>query len=147
MKLIAKTLILGLVLAGGVAYAEGERTDPAAKARSDLMRMVGKNTGILGDMAGGKSAFDAAAAASAKAALTEAAGAINATFEVQGAEDPASEAAPAIWTGWEDFAKKSDALVAAAGAIDVASLEGIQAGMGAIGGTCKDCHTTYRVKK
>jgi cytochrome c556 len=32
-------------------------------------------------------------------------------------------------------------------AIDVASVESIGAGMGPIGGTCRDCHTTYRVQK
>ena len=35
----------------------------------------------------------------------------------------------------------------AAGAVDVASAETIGAGMGAIGGACKDCHTSYRIMK
>jgi cytochrome c556 len=146
MKLI-KAFALGAVLAAGAAYAQQEPTDPNAVARSGLMKMVGMNTGILGNMAGGKEPFDAAKAEGAKAALIEAAGKIEATFMEQGAADPASEAKPEIWANWDDFLVKAKALGAAAEAVDVASAESIGAGMGAIGGACKDCHTTYRVMK
>jgi cytochrome c556 len=143
----AKALMLGALLTASVAYAEGERTDPNAIARSELMRTVGKNTGILGDMAGGKSAYDAAAAEAAKAAIIEAAGKIEATFMEQGAADPASESKPEIWANWDDFLADAKKLGDAAGAMDVASAETIGAGMGALGGACKDCHTEFRVMK
>ena len=102
MKFV-KAAVIGAILIAGAAFAEGDRTDPNAKARSDLMRVVGKNTGILGDMAGGKAAYDAAAAEAAKAAIVEAAGMIEATFKDQGAADPASEAKPEIWANWDEF--------------------------------------------
>jgi cytochrome c556 len=146
MKFV-KVLAVGAVLAAGAAFAEGDRTDPNAIARSTLMKTVGMNTGILGNMAGGKEPYDAAKAEAAKAALMEAAVLIEATFMEQGAADPASESKPEIWTGWDDFLVKAKALGDAAGAIDVASAETIGAGMGAIGGACKDCHTTYRAMK
>lgn len=142
-----KVFALGAVLAAGAAYAEQERTDPNAIAREELMKMVGKNTGVLGDMAGGKTGFDAAAAEAAKAALVDAFGKVEATFKEQGAADPASEAKPEIWANWDDFLKKAGAAADAAGALDVASVESIGAGMGALGGACKDCHTSYRVMK
>ncbi len=142
-----KIFAVAAVLAAGIAYAQEEPTDPNAVARSELMKMVGKNTGILGDMAGGKSVYDAAAAEAAKAALIDASAKIEATFMTQGATDPASEAKPEIWTSWDDFLKKASALNTAATAMDVSSVETIGAGMGGIGGACKDCHTTYRVKK
>jgi cytochrome c556 len=144
---IVKALAVGAILAAGVAYAQEEPTDPNAIARSDLMKTVGMNTGILGNMASGKEPYDAAKAEGAKAALIEAAGKIEATFMEQGAADPVSEAKPEIWTSWDDFLVKAKALGDAAAAVDVASVETIGAGMGAIGGTCKDCHTTYRVMK
>jgi cytochrome c556 len=147
MKLTAKILALGTLLVAGAAFAEGDATDPAAKAREDVMKMLGMNTKVLGDMAGDKAPFDAAAAEAAKAGLLEAVAKAGAAFETQGGEDPTSEAKPEIWTNWDDFVKKAEALGAAAGAIDVASLDGVKAGMGAIGGACKDCHTTYRVQK
>ncbi|WP_374395447.1 cytochrome c [Tabrizicola sp.] len=143
----AKALILGAVLSAGAAYAEEERTDPNAIARGELMTTIGKNIGIIGDMAGGKTAFDAAAAEGAKAALVEATGKIEATFKDQGAADPASEAKPEIWANWDDFLKKAKAAGDAAGALDVASVDTLKAGMGALGGACKDCHTTYRIMK
>jgi cytochrome c556 len=142
-----KVFALGAVLAAGAAYAEEERTDPNAIAREELMEMVGKNTGVLGDMAGGKTAFDAAAAEAAKAALVEAFGKVEATFKEQGGPDPVDEAKPEIWANWDDFLKKASAAADAAGALDVASAESIGAGMGALGGACKDCHTTYRIMK
>jgi cytochrome c556 len=146
MKFV-KAVVIGAVLAAGAAFAEGERTDPNAIARSDLMKTIGKNTGILGDMAGGKAAYDAAAAEGAKAAIVEAAGKIEATFKDQGAADPASEAKPEIWADWEEFLEHAKQLGDAAGAMDVASAETIGAGMGALGGACKDCHTEFRVMK
>jgi cytochrome c556 len=146
MKFV-KILAVGAILAAGAAFAEGDRTDPNALARSELMKIQGMNTGILGNMASGKEPFDAAKAEAAKAALIEASSKIEATFMEPGAADPASEAKPEIWTSWEDFLVKANALTTAATAVDVSSVESIGAGMGAIGGACKDCHTTYRVMK
>jgi cytochrome c556 len=145
MKLI-KAFALGAVLVAGAAYAQ-ERTDPNAIARSELMKVVGKNTGVLGGMASGKEPYDAAAAEAAKAALVEAFGKVEATFMEQGAADPVDEAKPEIWANWDDFLSKANAAATAAGAIDVASVETIGAGMGALGGACKDCHTSYRIMK
>lgn len=142
MKFVSKALFVGLMLVGGVAVA-AEATDPTVKARQELMEIIGKNTKVLGDMAGGKAAYDAAAAESAKAAIVTAAGEIAAKFEPQ-STDPESEAKPEVWTNWEDFVTKATALSTAAGALDVGSAEAIGAGMGAVGGACKDCHSVYR---
>jgi cytochrome c556 len=143
----AKALMIGVVLTAGVAFAEGERTDPNAIARSTLMKTIGKNTGILGDMAGGKAAYDAAGAEAAKAALVEAFGQVEATFKEQGAADPADEAKPEIWANWDEFLADAKKAGDAAAAMDVASAESIGAGMGALGGACKDCHTEFRIMK
>ena len=143
MKHATKALALGLALVAGVAMA-AEATDPTVKARQELMDVIGMNTGILGKMAGGENPFDAAAAEGAKAAIAGAAAEIAAKFEPQAA-DPKSTAKEDIWANWDDFVKKGDALKAAAEAMDATTLEGVQAGMGAIGGSCKDCHSTYRI--
>jgi len=144
MKFLTKTAAVAMILLASVAYAKGDRTDPNAKARSDLMRTIGKNTGVLGDMAGGKAAFDATGAEAAKAELVTASAGIGEAFKVQGAADPASEAKPEIWTNWEEFLEDAGKMNAAATAIDATSVEGVQAGMGALGGACKDCHTEFR---
>jgi cytochrome c556 len=132
------------VLAGGVAIAKEGVTDPQVKARQELMGVVATNTKTLGEMAGGKIPFDATAAAAAKAALAAAAAEVPAKFEPQ-ATDPLTEAKAEVWTNWDDFVAKSEALLKAAEAVDTTSPETIGAGMGAIGGACKDCHSTYRM--
>ncbi len=143
MTFMTKALIAGFVLSATVVFA-GKSTDPDAMARQTLMGTVGMNTKVLGEMAGGKVAFDAAAAEAAKAALADAAGKIAATFEPQGT-DAESKAKPDIWTNWEDFLAKADGLAKAAGALDATTLEGLQAGMAGVGGTCKDCHSKYQL--
>lgn len=144
MKIVTKGLIAGLVLVAGVAFAKEGVQDPTVKARMDLMGVIGMNTKALGDMAGGKADFDAAKAAMAKDAIIAASAEIAAKFEPQ-ASDPVSEAKAEIWTSWDDFVKKAEALNAAATALDASSLDSVKAGMGGIGGACKDCHTTYRM--
>lgn len=146
MRFVAKAVIVSLALSAGFAFAKEGVQDPTVKARMDVMDTIGMNTKVLGDMAGGKAPFDAAAAEAAKMALAAAAAQIPAAFETE-ADDPVSEARPDIWMNMEGFVEKATALETAAGAMDVSSLETVQAGMGAIGGACKACHTDFRAKK
>lgn len=145
MKFSTKALAAGLALIAGVAFAEVEATDPLVIAQKDLMKSFGGAAKTLGGMASGEVAFDAAAAEAAKAVLVAGSADIPVKFEKAG-NDPASEAKPEIWTAWDDFITKANGLNAAATAMDVASLEGVKAGMGAIGGACKACHTSYRME-
>jgi cytochrome c556 len=61
--------------------------------------------------------------------------------------DPVDEAKPEIWLMFDDFTTQAGALVSAAEALDATSLAGLQAGMGAVGGSCQSCHQAYRAKK
>lgn len=142
MNFMAKAFVAGLVLVAGMAFA-ADATDPTVKARQMLMDANGAAAKALGGMAGGEVAFDAVAAEAAKAVLIANAADTPAKFEMQ-AEDPASKAKADIWTNWDDFAAKSKALGDAATALDASTLQGVQAGMGAIGGACKACHTAYK---
>jgi cytochrome c556 len=143
MKFVTKALVAGLIMTAGIAFA-GKSTDPDAKSRQDLMDIVGKNTGVLGDMAGGKVAFDAAMAEASKAAIIEAAGKIPEAFKGQGT-DAESKAKPEIWANWDEFVEYSQKLGTAATALDATSLESVQAGMTGLGGACKECHTEFRL--
>lgn len=146
MRFVTKAVIVSLAFSAGAAFAKEGVQDPTVKARTELMGTIGMNTKTLGDMAGGKTAFDASAAEAAKAALVAAAAEIPVKFEPE-AEDPLSEALPDIWMNWEGFTEKANGLAAAVGAIDVSSLEGVQAGMGDIGKACQACHSEFRAKK
>ena len=143
MKFATKVLAVSFALLAGVAYAEVEATDPLVIAQQDLMKSFGGAAKTLGGMASGEVAFDAAAAEAAKATLVAGSAEIAVKFEKAG-NDPASGALPEIWTNWDDFLVKAKGLTDAATALDVASAEGIKAGMAGVGGACKACHTTYR---
>ena len=142
MRLIAKIATIALAVVATVAVAAAA-TDPHAKARQQLMDTIGMNMKVLGDMAGGKATFDAAGAKAAQAAIVAASTEIPAKFETQ-SSDPKSKAKPELWANFADFKKDAGALNAAATALDVASVETLQAGISAVGGVCKDCHTEYR---
>lgn len=144
MKFSIKVLAIGITLVAGVAFAEVEATDADVIARQALMKTFGGAAKTLGGMAGGEVPFDAAAAEAAKAVLVAGAAAIPAKFE-KNAVDPGTEAKPEIWTNWDDFLVKAKGLGDAAAALDAASVEGVQASMGAVGGACKACHKEYRL--
>ncbi len=145
MKFPITALATALALIAGTALAETVATDPTVIARQDLMKSFGGAAKTLGEMAGGKIAFDAAAAEAAKATLVNGSAEIAAKFEPT-STDPASKASPDVWKNWDDFVVKAKGLTDAATALDVASAESIGAGMGPIGGACKACHTSYRMK-
>lgn len=146
MKLTTKAFAIGFTLVAGIAFAETEATDPTVIARQGLMKTFGGAAKALGEMANGKAAYDAAAAEAAKQVLVAGSAQIAAKFETNAA-DPATEAKPEVWTGWDDFIVKAKGLETAAAALDVSSIETIGAGMGGVGGACKACHTTYRIQK
>ena len=143
MNRVTKTLVAALALCGTVVFA-AEPTDPNVIARQTLMKTIAGATKTLGEMAGGKVAFDAAAAEAAKATLTAAAADIPAKFEPR-TTDPAEEAKPEVWTNWPDFLVKAKGLSDAATALDATTLEGVQGGMAGVGGACKACHSVYKM--
>lgn len=144
MTKLRTILIAGFALAGSIAYAEVEATDPDVIARQGLMKEMGGAAKAMGDMASGKTAFDAAAAATAKATIVDHAGQIAAKFE-KNPTDPGSEAKPEVWSNWDDFLKDAKGLETAATALDTTSAATLGAGMAVVGGACKECHTEYRM--
>lgn len=139
-----KWLAAGFALAASTVFA-ADATEPNALARQQLMDTIGAQVGVLGGMAQGKVDYDATAAAAAKEALIAASGEIVAKFQTE-STDPKSKALPVIWTAFPDFTAKSEALTAAATAMDVSSLDGIKAGMAGVGASCSGCHGAYRAK-
>ncbi len=138
MKFVVKAVFVGSLVMAGVAFAQDQA------AREDLMKANGAAAKVLGDMAKGTTAYDAAAAEAAKAKLIEDAGLIPTVFEAP-ATEAETESKPEIWTNWDDFVVKANALKTASEALDVSSAETIGAGMAGIGGACADCHKAYRV--
>lgn len=144
MQLKTLALAAATVTFGAAALAHADVANPVVKERMALMGEIRTNFATLGGMVQGKTAFDAATAAEAKAALAAAAAMIPAKFEAN-ETDPESEAAPAIWDDWEGFTADAADFEAAVAALDTASLESVQAGFRPIGGSCGACHQAYRV--
>lgn len=140
---LAATLATGF---GGAAQAHQGVKNPVVKARMDLMTEIQKDTRLLGDMAKGKAAFDAQRAAAARAALIAAAARIAPAFE-PAATSPKSEAAPEIWTDWDDFTDRAARMETAAKALDPGSLDGLRGTLPALGRSCGGCHDAYRITK
>jgi cytochrome c556 len=145
MSFTTKVIAPVFILLASAAFAETVATDPVEIARQDLMKSFGGAAKTLGGMAGGKIAFDAAAAEAAKAVLLTGSAEIPAKFEVESA-DPTTKASPDIWKNWDAFLAKAKGLNDAATALDVSSAESIGAGMAGIGGACKDCHSVSRLQ-
>jgi cytochrome c556 len=143
MQLKLSAFALSAALIGSMAFA-ADATDPLVIGQKDLMKSFGAASKVLGSMAGGGVAFDAAAAEAAKAALITGAADIPVKFATQGA-DPESESKPEIWSNWDDYLVKAKAMGDAAAALDATSLDGVKAGMGAVGASCKACHQAYRM--
>ena len=140
------------VLAEAIADAVLGRLDPAVEAYraalalrpdfADARVNLGSCLLMQGRLEDAEREY-AAAAEAAKQQLIANAADIPVKFQ-NNATDPEAHAKPEVWTSWDDFAAKAAALGAAAAALDASSLDGIKAGMGAIGGACKDCHMAYK---
>ncbi len=149
MRLILAATMAVTVFTGG-AFAQEDPIGEAIEGRKGLMLLMGSNLGTLGAMAKGETPYDAAAASKAAANVAALASVMSpdlfpAGSEYQKAED--SYALPAIWTNGDDFVAKIAALNTAAATLVSSAgtdVEGVKAGLGAVGGACSACHKAYR---
>lgn len=122
----------------------------AVEARHGLMLLMAQNLGTLGAMAKGEAAYDAASASKAAANIAALASVMSPDLFPSGSEyqaAPDSYALPAIWTDQAGFLAKIADLNTAAGAMVASAgtdVEGVKAGMAALGGACGACHKAYR---
>ncbi|RLJ41666.1 cytochrome c556 [Litoreibacter meonggei] len=141
-------------LISGMALADGHAGPPAeVKARNGLMANYSLNLGILGDMAKGKSDYNADVAAVAAANLAALAGTDQSLLWPTGTDTMSidgTRALPKIWDAKADFDSKADDLAKAAVALAAVAgtdLAGLQGAMGGVGGACGACHKAYREPK
>ena len=142
MKRTASLLIVA-ALCASAALAHTGVQNPAVKARMHGMEDLARATKTLGRIAKGEAAFDPETVAASLDDIKDHAAAIPGLFETP-AQDPKSEARGVIWTNWDDFVERSDALVAAAATARVGGPDDLRAALDRIGGACKSCHENYR---
>jgi len=134
------------LFASAVAAHQGVQS-PHVMARMTIMTDAKSAIEVLGDMAAGKSMFDATRASAARQALIESTKATPDLFKTQHT-DPKTQALPLIWTQWADFTTRNKVALNAIQTLEINSLNNLQATLPAVGVSCLNCHQTYRrIKK
>lgn len=146
---------VSLLLATGITAQEGptpeQQAVTATENRQAVFKLLGVHMGPIVGMARGSVPFDAALAernarriAMLAPMIPERLGAMDTReFDVE------TEALPGIWDNMDDFSEKAAALADAANTFAGLAATGDQAatlgGLRAFGGTCGNCHDSYRV--
>lgn len=136
---------IALIALGTAALAHGGVKNKDVMARMEVMKTIGDQMKALGAMAKGQTAFDAGAANDALTEIAAQSAQIVAMFETR-AEDPKSEALPAIWEDWDSFAKlAADAETTAEALAGTITAEAdLAPALGTLSGACKACHSKFR---
>ncbi|MCB1338492.1 MAG: cytochrome c [Maritimibacter sp.] len=142
MKYFAATAFAAAATAG---LAHSGVINPAVLDRMDAMSTIADEMKALAGMARGEVAFDAETVAQRMETIAAVAGEVPVLFEA--AEmDPASEAAPTIWTSYPEFTRRAvetvEAADAGAGAETPTELKDA---LGALAQTCRACHESFKI--
>ncbi len=137
--------LVTLFMAATAALAHQGVKDPAVKARMVAMGDIAAAAKVLSDMAKGTAPFDMAEAQNAARRIAAEAERVPALFETP-ADDPKSEALPAIWDSFDAFTGISMEMKAAAeaAAAGIASRDDLGPALRSIGAACRDCHEDFR---
>ena len=146
-----KTFAVAATIAAiGATTAYAQDLPREVKARQGQFQIMAINLGILGGIAKGEIEYDAATAQAAADSLAGISMVNQAALWPAGTDNMAidgTRAQPNIWETLDDVVAKWNAFGEAAKAMQAAAGTGKDAigpALGAIGGTCKACHDTYR---
>ena len=140
----------GVALLATGALAQEQDLSGNVKARQGQFRIMAINLGILGDMAQGKTEYDAEAAQAAADTLVAVSTINQPPLWPEGSSEmdmDGTRAKAEIWDNRDDFASKWAGFGEAASAMQQVAATGQEAigpAMGGLGGACKACHDTYR---
>jgi len=142
-----KTTVFAAAVAAAMALAVpviAQAADDVA-TRQAIMKDMGGQLKVLGDMSKGAMTFDAGKARAALMQISGDAGKIPADFQSK-AMGGDSKAKPEIWQNWDDFRAKANDLqsVAASAADNIVTASDLSGAMRNIGGACSACHQSYR---
>lgn len=146
---VLKILVLaaGCLSVAGSAFAQFAKPEDAIKYRKSALFVMQQNFGRLGAMAAGRVPFDAKVAAESAANAEFMAHLPWAAFG-EGTDKGDTRAKPEIWKEPAKFKELADKMQAEMSKLAVAAkagnMDGIKAGTGAVGGSCKACHDAYR---
>jgi len=144
------TAAAALLMAGMIAHpALADDADTAVQHRQDVMNVAGASMGAIGCFMKGDCALPAEVLVRNAKAIAFVGEMSVPAFEVNTTDSMAqTTAVPAIWEKWETFEGGLKAMTEAANELAVASAEADRGTMGPaikkLGGTCKECHDTFR---
>lgn len=152
MKKIIIGAAIAAVISTGFAFAAGH--EAAVENRKAAMKEVGGAMGAMGKMAKGEMPFDATVVLASLQKMNEVSKTFGDHFPAgsetgMGSDGKETTSAPKIWEDMDGFKTaiaKFDADTTAAIAIAPQSVEELGPVLGSVGGNCKACHETYRVK-
>ena len=148
MKKLVIASILTATLTAGAALAASHGADPVA-TRKNGMQGVGLAMGTLAGMAKGEVPFNDKSALAALKLMNYVASTFDQHFP-EGSDMAANTtAAPKIWEDMDGFkAAVAKFQMDTAAAIEAAPAAADALGplLGSVGGNCKSCHETFRVK-
>lgn len=147
-------MALPLLLIAAAALAHGGATG-IVKERMDQMGAVSKAMKAIGAMLKGAESYDAERVRTLANEIGEMGGERLVALFPENSLDPPTEARPEIWSDWERFERQAnemqDAARALAGAADGPRGDTSPASpdqmFRTLGGTCKACHESFRIKK
>ncbi|WP_131668436.1 c-type cytochrome [Psychrobacter pygoscelis] len=144
-----KSLALPLVISAALLSAcNGAPSNPDVKARQDMMKNWGDAMGVMGDMVKAPDTFDPEVFKEQAAFLANDAKNPWPHFEDESAVGHATKA---VWSDADGFRSESENLQKVASELNAAaqnatSVADVEAEFKAVGGSCKSCHTDYKVK-
>jgi len=148
--MIFRTSFLTLVAIAAASTTMAQDLPAPVQARQGQFQIMALNVGVVANMARGNTEYDAAAAQAAADNLV-AISMLDQSFHwPEGTDNMAldgTRALPAIWENLPDVVEKWGAFGAAAeglAAVAGNGLEGMQAALGPVGGSCGACHDAYR---
>ncbi|MEQ1534710.1 MAG: cytochrome c [Burkholderiaceae bacterium] len=131
------------------ASAQFQKPEDAVKYRQSALTVMGTHFGRIGAMVNGRAPFDAKSAQDSAHIVATLSSLPWAGFAAN-TESLKSRAKPEIWKEQAKFKDASDKLVAETAKLEVAAktgnLDTIKAAFGAVGGSCKACHDSFRAE-
>lgn len=113
------------------------------------MKDMGEHMKALSFMVNGRSPYNADRVRSAADRIAEHAGRVTKLFPAGSLKHP-SEALPAIWNNWDEFARLATDLAAAARKLNGTAGQGVERAkphVAEVGGACSSCHKKFRKEK
>lgn len=143
-------VLLTMFITLGVAYAH-QGAKGIVKVRMDAMSAIGKSMKVISETLSGKREFDGALISQEANIISGHARVFPDHFKEK-TNDKLTEASPKIWEDPATFKKLSNDLANYAKRLSEnasinSDLNVLKADFKIIGGTCKDCHADFRVKK